>query len=308
VPNSGMDTRFQYLERFEYLAPDRLQFVWEALGHGWIVSLTGAAMLAAAPRACSTPTALPIAPLVAVAAALVLLAAFGLRPAWAEYMHRLGDRELALGRHAAAADAYARAASADPVIARSTPFMIKLSGAYYAVAGAQEPYALLYLANGDIERRAYDSAFAKLKFLSATSPASSALRAGYLQAARKVERSAYLIRGLAAYTSGNKNAASRDFKHALAASIADSESVDAHFLAARIDMDLGLHSACAARAERLLGSGAVSRKSVRADLYNTAADCYARMHEYARAREAYLRSYDLDNRTNYRAYQGLSGT
>lgn len=309
TPNSGMDTRFLYVEEFEYLVPDRLLFVWEATGHGWLLALAGACLLAAAPDERRAAPAFPGAAVIAAAGTLLLLSFFGAPAVRADYLHHLGDRYLAQGDYPRALDAFAEAKSADPVLARSVIFMVKVSKTHYALKGSQEPYAWLYMADLDMRGQEYDRAATRFSILAAAPIGDSTFREAYLEAARKAEREAYILRGLRKYEGGDKNQAGRDFARALAVAVAaDPKPADATFMAARIDMDLARYDSCVQRADALLAGGGISRRSTQAELHSTAGECYARMRDYVRAREAYFKSFNLDNRSNYRAYQGLSGT
>jgi len=308
VPNEGLDIQERYPEVFEYLVPDRWLVVWAALGRGWILALAGALILAAVPDGRAAPRTAPLALVVAAQAAVLVLLVFGARPIWGQYVLHLGNSQLAQGDHAMALGSFADAMGADPMLRGSSEFMRKVSKAHYDLNGPREPYALLYLADADFKERKYDDGLAKLKILAAVPPGASPFRAYYLQAAAKTERDGYIARGMLKYRLGDKAQAERDFRRALGVAVtADPRPMDLNFMLARIEQDLRQYAACVGRAERLLATGNVADRTTRANLSSTAGDCYARMHEYARARVAYFAAFGLDDRTNYRAYQGLSG-
>ena len=308
VLNDGEDNTFTYLTSFEYLVPDRLTFIWQSLGHGWIFAFIGACLVALAPGGRSTGTG-RVLRFAAGGVLLLVIAGFIARPLWGEYLHLAGDRQLAQGADAAALDSYATAMAIDPIRKRSLPLMLKVSKAHYALKGRYDSYALLYLAGAALSSKAYDDGIAALRILRSMRLIDLPYRDAYLQAAAKTERSLYVARGLTQFGAGDKPGAERDFMAALGAAVPiDPVPIDVTYMAARIEADLRLHARCAQRAMSLLNSGTVGRKSARADLNNTAGDCYAQMFNYSAAREAFFRSFELDNRTNYRGYQGLSGS
>jgi len=308
IPNSGT-YRFDIPPNFEYFLPDRLDFVWQVMGRGWLIATLGACVLAAAPDGRAAARTFPLALVVAAPAAMLLMLVFGTRALWAEYLHHRGDRQLAQGAYAMALGSFTDAMTADPILARSVRFMVKVSETHYYLKGPHEPYALLALAAGDISGgKDYDNGFAKLKILASKPPGDSPFRVPYLRAAAKVERAGYALRGLSQIDGRGKNQAGRDFRYALAVALdVDPQPIDLNLMMARIELNMRQYAACSDRAERLLATGAVSHRSVKADLYSTTAHCHAFRHDYARAREAYFNSFDLDSHANYRAYQGLGG-
>lgn len=309
VPNSGEDNLEEYLQGFEHFFPDRLLFAWEAVGRGWLIAFCGAALLGIARRRRRTEGILPLSLGVAVPAGIILLLTFGGRALYADHLHYLGDRERARGAPGAALRQYSDALSADPMLGQSMSFMLKVSKSYLDLRSDDDPYAALYLAAEDLDRKLYDQAFFRLQTLQSPPLGDTAFRVPYLGAVARTVRNGYVARGLYHYQMGDRVAARADFQRALDSVVADgSHMLHAQFMLVKVDQDLRQYNACAERAERLLVSGQVVRKSTQADLYNTAGDCRAEMGSYNAARAAYFESYELDDRSNYRAYQGLSGS
>ena len=311
VPNSGADIliRLNQITNFEFLYPDRLVFVWQSLGRGWILALAGTLLVATAPSRRAAKGKLFVTLAACAPVVLAGLVIFGGPALWGEYLHRSGDRLVARGAFGAAMRSYADAVAADPVLARSVAFVLKVSKTHYALNGSNDPYALLHLANADIQSRQYDAGFARLKILSSLRLDDSLLGDSYLRAAAKVERTGYISRGSAAYRAGDKVQAERDLQFAMRIAVAvEPEPLDVHSMLARIELDTRQYAGCASRAQRLLGMGTISHQTTLADLKSTAGDCYVWMSEYQKARDAYFESFKLDDRSNYRAYQALSGS
>ena len=309
VPNSGEDNLDEYLQSFEHFFPDRLLFAWEAVGRGWLIAFCGATLLGIARRRCRGEGVVPLALGVALPASLILLLAFGGRAIYADHLHYLGDMERARGAPGAALRRYSDALSADPILGKSMPFMLKVSKSYHELRTKDEPYAALYLVEEDLNRKLYAPAFFRLHTLLATAQQDTVFRTPYLSAVVRTMRDGYVARGLYNYQAGDRVAARADFQRALDLVVADGpHMLHAQLMLAKVDQDLRQYRACAERAERLLVSGQVARKSTQADLYNTVGDCRADMRSYNEARAAYFESYELDDRANYRAYQGLSGS
>jgi tetratricopeptide (TPR) repeat protein len=311
VPNDGGDIliRLNLLAEFEYIYPDRLLFLWQSLGRGWILGLGGALLIAAAPSRHSAAEKLSLTLFVCVPVSLVGLLFFGAPVLMGEYLHRLGDRQIAQGAFAPALSSYADAVAADPVLARSLSFMLKISRANFAIKGATDSYSLLYLADQDIRAKQHDSGFARLRILSSMDAGNSPFRGPYLRAAAKVERAGRVSSASLAYRAGDKVRAARDLQYALnIAVLVDPNPLDVHTMLARVELDMRQYSACISRGQQLLGADTISHKTTLADLKNTEGDCFAWMGDYRKAREAYFQSFDLDDRANYRAYMGLSGS
>lgn len=308
IANGGADSSQDHISVFEYFVPDRLLFAWQALGRGWILALVGAFLLAAAPEARPSSRALPWVLFAAAPAAALLIALFGARVLWGEYLHYAGDRQLSEGAYASALGSYTEAMAADPILAHSEPFMLKVSKAHYALNGPHEPYAMLYLASRDINSKNYDEGFARLRILASMPLGDSPFRASYIRTSAKTERAGYVTRGLSHYQRNDKAQAQRDLQFALGIDVAaNPQPVHVNFMLARIERDLHEYAACADRAEKVRTAGTVTQRAVVADLYTTAGDCYVGMDQFSLARRAYFSSFDRDSRNNYRANQALSG-
>ena len=312
VPNLGLDSMARYMTDFETLS-DRLQLAWSMLGSGWMMAFIGICILIMVPeiKAGSTFTA-PVGAFTVIAVAAMILA-FGWGAIKGEQLRAEGEALLAQGEYSSALAAFSDAIKADPVLERSTGFMLEVSKAEYGLAGERHSGALPYLAQLKIQAFRYDEGFAYLRrFLSARDD-HSGFREGLLQAAAKLSQAAYIARGSSSYarsSSSSRNGralAAADFEAALGAGVqADVEPVDVNIMLARFEFDLRQYDRCVLRVEQLLG-GPLLMKSVMANLQSTAGDCYAGKGDLGEARNAYVASDRYDSRDNFRAIQGLGG-
>lgn len=299
--NVGLEPTILYIS--DFLALDsRLELVLSVLGWGWSLAVLGLALWSLGLAARMSPLARVVFLLaipVLVCASLALRAVPMLH---AESLRTQGDTLLAQGRHAEALRMYTEALRQDRVLSLSRPFIQSISRAHFLLHGEQDPYALLYrltdLLAGD-PPGALDLLASSRPTSMARTPYREAMRAQLLREEVEIEvqLSATLLRGLSYAQAGMY------LERAFAGA---PEALHVRLMLAKLRMDQKDYVAALEVLEPM--PARVYHVTVQADIYSLMGDCYERLGESVKARDAYFAAYELDNKENYRVFKALSGT
>ncbi len=303
LKNKGTEPSMAYIPSYQYLA-DRAYLVWLMLGWGWMLAFIGTLLLVVQLQRMnwllSSWVALAFLSVLVLAGLFALVGFSGLR---GDIFHHRGDVHLAAGAYRSALNTYAAALRHDRALFRSGPFLLKVSNAHYQRFGEENPYGQVYLAAAEIEQRKFEEAELRLTLLKSTALDGSAFKEAIKDYASRLRVQNYVNRGSLLYTRGEVVEAIRYYQAALAE---DPALINARFFLAVALMDLRQYEEGITLLQGLLDD--VYHTSVKADFYSTIGDCYQRMGDGMAAREAYSKSYELDNKDNFRALKALAGT
>jgi tetratricopeptide (TPR) repeat protein len=303
IPNTGVEFPTTYLTGFEYLV-DRFMVVLAVTSWGWFLAGIGVLMVLFSYRPMQKETWNAFSALLASAGvSLVLAVLIGFNEIYADYLHSEGDRLLTQGVYAEAIDNYAGALANDPALQYSELFLLNVSSAYLSKEGKYHPFAQVYVSEENSRRQLPVQAALHLEYFIAHEPIDSVFLSPLLAHSIRKLTKIYLKSGGDFYSKGQLAAALSNFEKALSI---DSGLLNGNFYRAKVLLDLRKHEDCKAIMEQLIDR--VSRASVKANFYSTLAECFVGMGDYNRARDAYSSSYKLDDRENYWALKGLSGT
>lgn len=299
--NKGVEPSLVYITEFGYLT-DRLRLVWEILGWGWILGVLG--MVATAIGLCMRgrlPLSGGFVALLAIATPVGALALIGGPTLTAEYAYRQADQRLARGEASAALDAYRTALDRDGVLALSAPFLDKVSRAYLALHGEDDPHAVLALIGQALSRKALVQAEGLLNTHQAM--AGTPFDAAMQDRLKQLQVQVYLKQGLTADQEANYQLAIAFYRQALQI---DPKLVNASYFLGRALLEVRSTEEALLIAQAL--PDAVHHASIKSDFYGLIGDIYRTTGDNNLAREAYAKAYELDNKDNYRPMKELSGT
>jgi tetratricopeptide (TPR) repeat protein len=303
IPNTGVEFPTTYLTGFEYLI-DRFMVVLAVTSWGWFLAGIGVLMIMFSYRppqekAWNAFTAL----LASIGISLAMAILIGFNEIYADYLHSEGDRFLTQGAYTEAIDNYATALVNDPALQYSELFLLNVSSAYLSKEGKHHPFSQIYVSEENSRRLLPVQAALNLEYFVAHEPIDSVFLSPLLAHSVRKLTKIYLKSGGDFYSKGQLAAALSNFEKALSI---DPHLLNGNFYRAKVLLDLRKNEDCKAIMEQLVDK--VSRASVKANFYSTLAECFVGMGDYNRAREAYSSSYKLDDRENYWALKGLSGT
>lgn len=303
LKNKGVEPSLVYITDFEHLG-DRAALVWQLLGWGWLLAGIGLVLLGIS---LGLRRMLPLGRagilLFALAGPALLLLAMGFPALIAEARHDEGDRRLAAGAYQEALNAYIQALAHDPMLGHSALFLTKVSKAYYQAYGDAEPLGQYFLLSEEVSQKAHDNTEMRLAGLRHLQFEPSPFRDSMVRLIAKKTAETYIILGINAFNEGTLVKAGEYF---LAALDKDPGLVNARFFLAKTLLDTRSLDTGLKLAESL--SDQVYHPSIKADFYSLLGDFHLRMGDLNKAREAYLASYELDNKDNYRAMKEISGT
>lgn len=303
IPNTGVEFPTTYLTGFEYLL-DRFMVVLAVMSWGWFLAGIGVLMIMFSYRprnedAWNSFSAL----LMSAGISLVMAIVIGFNEIYADYLHSEGDNFLTHGDYNKAIDSYAAALVNDPALQYSELFLLNVSSAYLSKEGKHHPFSQIYVSEENSRRLLPVQAALHLEYFVAHEPIDSVFLSPLLAHSVRKLTKIYLKSGGDFYSKGQLEAALSNFEKAL---IIEPNLLNGNFYRAKVLLDLRRHEDCKAIMEQLVDK--VSRASVKANFYSTLAECLVGMGDYNQAREAYFSSYKLDDRENYWALRGLSGT
>lgn len=304
IPNTGVEFPTSYLTGFEFL-PDRFLVVLAVLSWGWILAMIGVCMIILNLRS-SHEKGMCVGNLsiaLSFAIALVLAIFVGFDEIRADYHHSQGDKFLAQGDYSKAIDNYASALAKDSALQHSDLFLLNVSSAFLAQEGKDHPFAQVYVSEEYTRRLLPIQAALHLEYFVAQKPLDSIFASPLLSHSLRKIANIYLKSGGVRYTNGKLVPALSDFDKALAI---NPNLLTGNFFRAKVLLDLRKYEDCKGIMEKLVDK--IDRASMKANFYSTLAECFTGMGNYQHARDAYFSSYKLDNRENYWALKGLSGT
>lgn len=304
IPNTGVEFPTSYITGFDFIF-ERFQVVLAVLSWGWILALIGVAMTIINLTSVYV-RGIPAGALSIVMSLIVsifLAIVLGFNVIYANYLHNQGDILLSQGDYAKAIDSYEAALRKDPAIKYSEIFLLNVSSAYLAMEGRDHPFAQLYVSEEYSKRLLPNEAALHLQYFMSYDPLDSIFTSALVSQSLRKMANIYLKSGVVFYSNENRISALNDFEKALAV---DRNLLTGNFFRAKILLDLRKHEDCKNIMEKLVDQ--VDRASVKANFYSTLAECYTGMGDYNRARDAYFSSFKLDDRENYWALKGLSGT
>lgn len=283
----------------QYLT-DRAMLSFHIMGWGWWLTVIGCLILTTlVAKKTRTYTLGKLSGLFFGLIALMMLSGTG--NLVGDFYYRQADQRMALGDHAGALHAYAKALDYDGSLENSDTFTLKVSKAYYQNQGALHPYAQLYIAvtENDTGVNVVKGELALLghgKFDSKIGQALSRM-------ALRKEMEIMIRQALIGYSQGSMVGAARDLKYALDLGY---KGQDARFYLARILYDLHEYNDSIVLYQGLIDE--INDAALKASLYNALGDVYAGSKDYTSARQAYSMAYSLNKKNNLWAIKGLSGT
>lgn len=298
-PNRGGELAFVDLREVEYIL-DRALAVSFFLGWGWSLALVGCLLMI---LIISMTDAVPLgwACVSLVGVVFIQIALLGSNDISAEIAHRNADDLLSQGDYDQALVDYEYAFRRNPSLSMSLPAAIKISKAFYQMKGESHYLSQLYLADLDHSRRRFDDALIRLRVVK---PVSTGYFTGLMGSIMRTKRLVIeLEAGLKQFVDGHLIQAKDHFRLALDI---DPNSVRGRMYMARLLFDLQDYNRSLQILEGLLVD--VYHPSFQADFHSSIGDTLNAMGQFTQAREAYLQSYDLDSKDNFRAVKGLSGT
>ncbi|MGZ8095229.1 MAG: tetratricopeptide repeat protein [Methylosarcina sp.] len=303
IPNTGVEFPTTYLTGFEYLL-DRFMVVLAVTSWGWFLAGIGILMIMFSYHPMQEKSLDGFtAVFLSTGISLILAILIGFNEIFADYLHSEGDSFLTQGDYADALDNYAGALTNDPALQYSELFLLNVSTAYLAKEGRHHPFSQVYVSEENSRRLLPVQAALNLEYFVEHEPIDSVFLSPLLAHSVRKLTKIYLKSGGDFYSKGQLAAALSNFEKALNI---DPNLLNGNFFQAKVLLDLRKHEECKGIMEKLIEK--VSRASIKANFYSTLAECLTGMGEYNQAREAYFSSYKLDDRENYWALRGLSGT
>lgn len=303
IPNSGLDKPLTLIPAFDSLI-GRAGVVAAALGTGWYLSLLSSLVLLKVqlPGEINIPKRAS-----ALFGPMLLVPLLGLTLGWnggrAEYARLNADSLLAAGQYAAAIGRYQFSLTLDPTLKLADSLLLNLARAQYALMGEAHPAGQIYLADADMRVSLYDSALLRLNQFDTLLIGVTEGTDMFPGFARRMRATNYKNRGRILHEKGDVIGASREYQAGLEI---EPDALEVRFFLAKARLDLREYRTCIDDTKVLIKLTASSK--MKADFYSTLADCYIGLGEINLAREAYSMAYQLDDRENYRALKGISGT
>lgn len=307
IPNTGLDTPKDLLKEFSSIG-DRFGIVFSMLGPGWYAALLAVLVLIlnrmlALKDAGQRVLGWIVSPIVI---SVILATGLGWDVWFSEYQRRRGDGLLYVGNYHGALAAYEQAIHTDPILRLADPFLVNLARAQYALKGGDSLGGLIYVAYLNMNKQKYESALQALDQFDVSSTLGQAYGMSdveFRDFASRLRAAAHKNVANTWYQQKNVSAARVEYRDALRAT---PHALDLKFFVVKTGVDLRQYGACEESMNSLISL--VSSSKIRADFYSTLGDCYVGIMDVQKARDAYTNAYGLDNRENYRALKGLSGT
>jgi tetratricopeptide (TPR) repeat protein len=201
----------------------------------------------------------------------------------AQFLQEKGERDMALGRYAAAIHRYEAAQRWNLLHARSERVYLRLGEAYYRLENRSHPMALFYLGDQYFQRENFQAAIAQ--YLLAIHEASPLFK-------NTLDRRiawTYVLRGSAEYRRGDVGPASGYWERALAF---DPTQLQAAYFLAKSYFDQSRYEQSIAMSGFLLARS--QNRLLNANIQANIGDSYWRLNDYKRAWVAYEASLRLD--------------
>jgi len=306
ILNKSNVPTLEYITGFEFLY-DRLRIAWNMLGWGWVVSAVGVTGLLVHYLTLLKEGIALKSPLSAfvVVPALVLLSVCS-SSVYAEYLYTRAINAMKYGDYDNALTYLEDSADVDPVRLRSDAFIGRFVESYYWTHDEFHPYSRFYVARqSEADRSREESTLARSMMseligvnFSGYSFHESIKRMAVDYYARLLTRD-----GLIRFGDNKISYARRLWDEAVKVR---PETWQAALMSAKASAEIKDYRHCLMYVDRLIEQS--SKSAVVADMYSTAGDCYSGMGDVASARQAYMKSNEIDPGSNYRALKELSGT
>jgi hypothetical protein len=284
----------------------RAGIAFRIIGWGWVLCVAGVLVVVALLRR-GTLLAGAGAMLPSLLAGAFALVIVGMPALVADIRFRQGDHALDRGEYARAIDDYTSALAFDAALGDSETFMTNVARAYYEQSGNSNPYGQIFVVNSEPDVSKTDPGLEQKQALMIDAIAGARKGTAMADALQRMsvrtDAELWIDQALVDYGKKNYGAAVVELRHALSdcPDWRQSKFFLGYTLAQMHDFD-----GSAQLFHELAPT--VQNPWMLANVYNGLGDAYAGAGEPGRARAAYAQAFDLDDKWDFWAMKGISGT
>jgi tetratricopeptide (TPR) repeat protein len=225
----------------------------------------------------------------------IIISAFGLTPSLRSTYHiREANKYFNQANYQLAAQSYEIAAQKNSKLLESSSYWAKLGKSYYILQRVDKPFYHYYKTIEFLEKNKFHEAIEELRLAEKKSRAKTVIKNTLARV--------YIEQGLWLFSRNQTQGSIKVWQKALDL---NPLQIEAHYYIAKAYYDSAQYHL--AIKENILFIEKSINNSLKSNSYSNIGDCYNKLGFHAKAREAYLRSYYIDNRGNIRAYENLSG-